>query len=64
MTPVSAAMAPTRLRVGLLHSAISAALLEATALVRLHVGQQRDRTYGPDVYSLEAPFLTPEWPRS
>jgi hypothetical protein len=60
MTPDSAAMAPA----GLFHSAISAVLLEVTALVCLHIDQECERTYGPDVYSLEAPFLTPEWPRS
>ena len=46
--------------VGLLQWAISAALLEVTALVRMHT----ENTCEPDVYSTETMFLSPEWPRS
>jgi hypothetical protein len=64
MIPDSAAIAPARTPAGLLLSAISAALLEVTALVRMHTEQRRERVYEPDVYSTRALFLGPEWPRS
>jgi hypothetical protein len=47
---------------GLIETAMRAALLEVLAFVR--ASQNQDSIYEPDPWSFEAPFLSPDWPRS
>jgi hypothetical protein len=47
--------------VGVFQPGVRAALLGMSAFVR--VNRHKERTYDPDRWAYEAPFLDPEWPR-